>query len=270
MDSTSIDDVAFLVRSEHRAEILDRLTRRDWTRRELRDATGISQPTLGRILSGFEERGWVADNGRTNGREYTLTPLGEFLADDFMTLLDTTQTIRKLRGAVEHLPFDEMAFDNALLMETTITIAQPDDTLAHMRRQDALAEESDYVRTLCSSFSPAAIEAQRDRILNGDNTGEAIVAGDALDRLTDDDELAELLGDIIASDKTTFYRYDGPMPIMLSEFDEKVGIIPIGDDGMPCGVFIESDHEEIKAWVVDTLDAYQERATELMTGELME
>jgi hypothetical protein len=49
--------------------VLEKLERDDWTRRDLRDETGISQPTLGRILDGFEERGWATEHRTENGRE---------------------------------------------------------------------------------------------------------------------------------------------------------------------------------------------------------
>lgn len=268
MNTASLDDVAFLARSEHRAEVLDRLTSDEWTRRELHDATGISQPTLGRILSGFEDRGWAIQDGSENGREYTLTPLGELLAEEFSTLLETTSTVRKLRDVVPHLPFDEMDFDLSHLREARITTAQPDDVLAHMRRQDEVADRSDHVRTLCSSFSPSAIQAERDRIVNGDHTGESIVTGDALDTLSADDEIAAWLDDIIASGRATIYRYEGEVPVMLGLFDDTAGIVPLDEDGMPCGAFIETDNEAIRVWVKETLDAYRERAEEVTAGDL--
>lgn len=268
MNSGPLDDVAYLARSEHRAEVIETLTPDGWTRRKLHEETGISQPTLGRILSGFEDRGWITENGTENGREYALTPLGQLLTEEFDTLLDTVRTIRQLREVGEHLPFEEMGFDPSLLRDAKITTARPDDALAHMRRQDDVAEQSDHVRTLCSSFSPSAVQAQRDRILGGEQTGEAIVAGDALDTLTADDELVTWLADLIESDRVTMYRYNEPVPVMLSLFDDAAGIIPLDDDGLPYGAFIETENEEIRTWVGDTLDEYREEAERIRVSDL--
>lgn len=264
MNPSSLEDLAFLSRSEHRAAVLDRLSRGARTRPELRDHLGISQPTLGRILGGFEERGWVSKNGRT----YSLTPLGALLAREFSTLLETVETIRTLSEVAHHLPFEQMDFDLSLLREATVTTADSEDVLAHMRRHEALVEQSDHVRTLCSSFSPSAVQAQRDRVVNGDHTGEAIIAGEAIDTLTQREDVGSLLGDLIASDKATFYRYDGTVPVMLSLFDETAGIVPLDDEGMPCGTFIESDTEEIRTWVRETINAYKAETTELTPGDL--
>lgn len=59
-----LDDIAFLARSAHRVGVLDALAEGQRERDQLRDATGASSPTLGRILADFEERHWVARDGR--------------------------------------------------------------------------------------------------------------------------------------------------------------------------------------------------------------
>lgn len=268
MDPAAIDDVAFLTRSEHRAVVLDRLARRDWTRRDLHDATGISQPTLGRILGRFEDRGWVAKDGTENGHVYGLTPLGELLVDEFSTLLATVETVRELRTVADELPFDELDFDLSLLREATVTTATPENPLAHLRRQDELADRADHVRTLCSAFSPRAVRAQRDRILDGVNTGEAVIEAGALETLTDHPELVATMAGLVETGQVTLYRYDGSVPVMLDLFDDTVGIVPLDDDGLPADVLIESDHERIAAWAEGVFDRYRERAERVRPGDL--
>lgn len=268
MDSTSIGDVAFLTRSEHRAVVLGELADGPRTRREIHDTTGISQPTLGRILGGFEERGWAAKNGSEIGREYALTPLGELIIDEFTSLLDTAATVRELRSVVEQLPFDEMDFDRSLLRKTSITSATPDDPLAHMRRQNELAEDAEHVRTLCSAFSPRAVEAQQDRMLNGVNTGEAIIETGALGKLDDHPELAQAMAELVDLGQLILYAYDGTVPLMLDLFDDTVGIVPLDDDGMPAGTFIESDNPRISTWARDLFESYKKQANSLEPAEL--
>lgn len=268
MDSTPLEEIAFLTRSEHRVEVFDRLAERGWTRRELHEATEISQPTLGRMISGFEESGWVAANGVGNGHEYELTPLGALIADSFTGLLDTAATVRKLRDVVPHLPFDEFDFDLMLLKEARITTSDPDDVHAPMRRKDEVAANADHVRTLCSSLSPAAIQAEGDRLLNGEHTGEAIVEASAIDTLTADAELTELLRELLASESVSFYQYDGNVDVMLDLFDETAGIVPLDDDGMPVGAFIETDNDEVRRWVTATVDAYREQSDRVTPEDL--
>jgi len=54
-----IDDIAYLVRSEHRVTTLIDLTVRPRSRSELWEAAGVSSSTIRRTLREFEERGWI-------------------------------------------------------------------------------------------------------------------------------------------------------------------------------------------------------------------
>lgn len=102
-----LDDIAFLSRSNNRVAVLEALARDDQTRRELREATEVSRPTLGCVLDGFEERGWVANSGSGNGHDYFLTPLGQVVAEEFTETMATVETVQKLRDLAPQIPFDE-------------------------------------------------------------------------------------------------------------------------------------------------------------------
>jgi predicted transcriptional regulator len=99
---SSLDDVEFLARSEHRVEVLDAVAERPHTRAELRERTGASASTVGRTLSDFEDRCWVE---RPDHR-YAATPLGGFVAAGLSTFLDRMETERELRAVWEWLPTD--------------------------------------------------------------------------------------------------------------------------------------------------------------------
>lgn len=74
-----MDEVEFLARSDHRVTVLRTLSDRPRTRADLHDATGIPQPTLGRILGDFTERNWA----ERDGHEYALTEPGMLVAAAF-------------------------------------------------------------------------------------------------------------------------------------------------------------------------------------------
>lgn len=118
---SALDDLRFLARSESRVEALKTLAAGPRTRRELQEDVGVSRPTVGRILTGFVERGWVV----RNGREFDLTPLGEHLADGVVALLETMETEARLRRTVDWLPTGTPGFEVSLLSEATVTMADP-------------------------------------------------------------------------------------------------------------------------------------------------
>ena len=60
--TTALDDVDFLTRSEHRVTVLETLADEPHEYTELKDLTGVSRVTLGRLLAQFEEKGWIVEN----------------------------------------------------------------------------------------------------------------------------------------------------------------------------------------------------------------
>jgi predicted transcriptional regulator len=258
-----LDDIAFLSRSNHRVRVLEALAGGDLTRGELRDVIGTSQPTLGRVLDGFQERGWATENGRG----YALTPFGRLLADEFGGLMDTVETIQQLRELAPRLPLEEMDFDLRLLAQSTITTPSPTDASAHFRRESDLLPHTERIRFLCNQAQPETVETYRDWVIERGGHLEAIIAGDAIDAASAHPSMGACLRDLLGSDRVTIHRYDGPVSIMLGRLDDTASIVPLDDAGVPCA-FIESGNESVRAWVADTLDSYQERAERVVPGDL--
>jgi predicted transcriptional regulator len=117
MTSTPLDDVEFLARSSHRVEVLQTLATGPRPRPVLHDETGIPQPTLGRILGGFEDRNWV----ERRGQEYALTELGALIVAEFENLLDTVATVNRVGAVLVDLPTEELDFDVRAFADATVT-----------------------------------------------------------------------------------------------------------------------------------------------------
>lgn len=250
-----LDDIAFLARSNNRVCVLKELTVDRRTRRELRDSTGISQPTLGRILDGFQERGWV----KMTGRGYELSPFGRLLADEFEGLMETTAAIQHLRDLAPRLPLDEMDFDLRLLAQGTITTPKPTDASAHFRRETELLGRTDRIQFLCNQAQPETVERYRDWVVTQGGELEAIIAGDAIDAARADAEMCTYLEELFASDRVTIHRYDGTVSIMLGLLDDIASVVPLDENGVPCA-FIESEHPAVSAWVTEALKSHREQA----------
>lgn len=257
-DPAPLEDIAYLARSENRVTALARLAEGPMTRRELHEATGISQPTLGRLLNGFDGRGW-ASRDRANGRTYALTPLGELVTDALGELLASVETMQQLRAVADGLPLAEMDFDLRRFADATITVPNESDAMAHLRREDQLIVDADRVRFLCTSAYAPSIKAYRDRFVGGDQAFEAVITGEALDAAAADPETARWVRELAAADGVTIYRYEGPVSVMLGLIDEVASIVPLDDSGVPCA-FIESTDPEVRDWVVRELDRHEAAA----------
>jgi predicted transcriptional regulator len=253
-----LEDVAYLARSGHRVTALERLADGPMTRRALHEATDISQPTLGRILDGFEERGWVSCD-RTNGRTYDLTPFGEVVAAEFDTLLRTVSTMQRFRALAPYLPLDSMDFDLRHFADATITLPSGGDATAHMRREDELIAEAESVRFLCSSSYGPGIKAYRDRLVGSDVEFEAVITADALEAAAADPESAEHLTDLATAENVTIHRYEGALSLILGLIDDVVSLVPLGGSGVPVA-FIESRNPVVRSWVEGEFEAHRAAA----------
>jgi predicted transcriptional regulator len=260
-----VEELAFLARSPHRIQLLTQLSREERTRRDLQEATGISQPTLGRILSDFERRKWISNNH--NGA-YNLTPLGELLADEVSDVLDALETIDRLTSLAEHLPFEQLEFDLNHLTDSTITTPTSADPLAHMRRFDELAGHATTVEMFSNviSCTPAHEPSDADKEFLAD-VDELVVTEDALRTDLEDSDLREWIYRRIEDGDLSLYRYEGSADFLFGIFDERVGIAPIDDTGMPCGL-IEAEADPIRTWIMDTFEEYRETAIRLTPDSL--
>ena len=139
---TPLDDIAYLIRSEHRAPTLIALTVRPRSRSELWEMTGVSESTIRRTLSEFEEREWVY----RDGYQYEATQLGAFVASAMADLIDRVETERKLRDVWRLLPDEETRFTIEMCSDATVTVADPEDPSGPITRFCSLIEETERLR----------------------------------------------------------------------------------------------------------------------------
>lgn len=256
----AVEELAFLARSRHRIQLLGQLSVEERTRRDLRDATGISKPTMGRILGDFEERRWIANN---HDGTYKLTPQGVLVADGLDDLLGVLDTVGRLADVAGQLPLERMAFDPRHLSSATIVTPSSADPLAHMRRFDELAAHATRVEMFSNvlSCTPAHEPSDADRELLA-QVDELIVTADALRSDLEDPGLSEWLQGRVEDGDLTLHQYDGSADYLYGMFDDTVGIVPIDDGGMPSAL-IETEADPIRSWARDTFEAHRRTATEL-------
>ena len=256
---TALDDIAFLARSQNRVTVLETLSSGPHDRAELQEATGISRPTVGRIVTEFQARGLVSQ--RKN--QYTTSPLGDFLATEFRSLLEGAETMRQLRGVIEWLPTDEFDFTLDHFADATITLVKLSDAIAPVYRAIELLENADHLHLLASSFVPASFEAHWRATVNGTQTSEVVVTADIIDTILADEELTKRLEEIIRSDTATFSCYDGMIPYGAVFTADDVAVFALVDEHGAPQTIIETEDEAIRSWITATIDAHQRDANRL-------
>ena len=161
---TVLDDIEFLISSAHRVGVIDALNERPRDRNDLRAATGASAPTMGRILSDFEERHWIEREGRT----YRLTSLGSFVANRLDEFVEAMTVERRLREISPWLPSELEGFSVDLLADAVVSypgIGYPYEPLDRNRQ---LIEETETIRGFGMVLLKAnVLEAFFDSVFDG-------------------------------------------------------------------------------------------------------
>lgn len=142
--NASLDDIGFLVSSNHRVGVLTTLNKHPCNRDDLRDATGASSPTMGRILTDFEDRHWIEKEGQM----YQLTGIGEFVADRFEEFLDAMRVEQRLRNISPWLPYDLDGFSIELFTDAVVSYPGPGYPYEPVDRLIQLAEATETYQGL--------------------------------------------------------------------------------------------------------------------------
>ncbi|WP_226041613.1 MarR family transcriptional regulator [Natrinema sp. DC36] len=260
---TPLEDIRFLADSENRFTALEALAAGPRTRAELRTATEASKATISRLLGDFESRGWVA----RNGHRYALTPLGEYVASEFIDLYDHMTTASDLRELLPWFPLGELdiEFDLEVLTEARITAATPDDPMAPVARVLDIERESTRTKTLADKFPEPCVDARHEAVVGGSQTMELVTTLTVIEAVMAS-PCADEFEDIVAADRAAVYIYDGDVP-PGGIYDGTAYRIVLDDRDVSVGL-IESDDPALVDRLTETFDEYRDASTRLTASEL--
>lgn len=252
---SSLDELEFLARSAHRVAVLDAVAGRPHTRAELRALTGASASTVGRTLSGFEDRCWVE---RTD-RGYVATPLGAFVVEGVTSLLDRMDTERALREVWRWLPTDEIGLDVDLFADAVVTVPEFGSPHRTVDRFTELVEESDTLQ----GFTPTTVDSDMEVLLRNAIDGmeaEVVWPPDLADTVLDSqpDRLAEAL----ESGNLTVLT-NGEIPCACGLFDDRVGLAGYDRETGMMRATVDTDDPEARRWAEDLYSSYRRDARRL-------
>jgi len=260
--SDARDDIRFLADSEHRPVVVSLLHERPRSRAALREATGASSATVGRILGAFEERGWLV----RDGSQYALTALGEFVAASFARLQADMEVARELNDLLPHVPLEVIGIDVERLTDARVTHATQHNPFAVVSRVRELERISEEARSLTDFFPDPCIEGRYESIVHGTQRFEAVFAPVVVESAMASEFAAEFEA-IVASDRTDVYVYDGDVahPVMVHD---GVGCLVVRNDVDVSIGMIETDDETFLEWVTDVFESYRDAATLLAPEDL--
>lgn len=252
----ALEDVAFLARSPNRVRVLEELSIGARTRNDLERSTDASRVTLGRILSAFEERGWIV---RQN-RGYRMTPFGDLVLADFDELRKSVETARRFRGVARHLPADELDFDLRRLADADLVTATAADPLAVAREAARRMRDAADVRILAHAVTGDVLSNQREAAIERGQRSDVVLSTETYDAIAGDPEMRAAFADLLGSDRFEAHRYDGEIPFTIGIYDGQTVTIAFVDENAFPSAAAFSDDEAILEWADRCVDGYREDA----------
>ncbi len=259
----TLDDITFLVRSEHRVGVLETLTEHAADRSDLRAATGASSPTMGRILADFEDRHWIVREGRT----YRLTGLGEFVADRFGEFRDAMTVERQLRDVWPWLPHEIDGFHVELFADAVVSRPGPGYPYQPIERLTHLLRETTTMRGFGMAILKSGnLEVFFDRALS-DLECEYIYPPTVFEALLSWDE--ETVVEAAARDNYAVLLHD-ELPIDdrcgICLFDDRVSLCCYDHETGGLQALIDSESSAMRSWAESYYERFRTEARPLDTA----
>lgn len=256
---STLEAIEFLARSTNRISVLQALTGGGMERRDLEEATGVSRPTLSRILDDFETRGWV----EATGRHYALTPLGAYVTAEFTDFVDRMRVDGTLADVVEYLPDAGFDFDLACLASAEVVRPAKTDALAPTTHIVRRLEAADRVQVLTYTVLADAFEACHRATLEGDLEVEVVFDAETLATLAADPRSVEQARRMLETGRVGIYQAARPVPFVLIIPDDEVVVICLsGPDGTPRAV-IDTADDTVRDWAASTFAGFRDDAVRL-------
>ena len=252
--TSPIDDIGYLMRSEHRAPTLVALTVRPRSRSELWEMTGVSSSTIRRTLREFEDRNWI----RREGYQYEATPLGAYVASAVAELIERVEIERNLRDVWQWLPDEESGFTIGMCADASVTVAEADNPYAPVNQFLTLIRETDRFRFVGSDLP--LLEPCREefcqRIIDGMET--EIIDPPSVARYIRS-TYPELSSETLASGNLTIRLHDDLPPYGVGIFDRRIAVCGHDPDSVTVRVLLDTDSPEAREWAESTYSYYRHR-----------
>ncbi|WP_318568165.1 hypothetical protein [Salinigranum marinum] len=253
--SSSLEDVEYLVRSEHRVAVLDALADGPQSRSELRALTGASASTISRMLREFEARHWIGKEGH----QFEATPLGAFVVEGLMRLLGRMETEQTLREVMRWFPTDDVEFDVVrCLRDAEIVFPTESDPMAPVRRAGQQLRAGTRLRFLTTQVTVQYFDVVRELVSDEGMHVEGVVTPGVYDTLVSDPAMAAVYDDLRDSEDVRVLVTEG-VPLILQIVDDRVGVGLVDEAATPRGL-ICSDADRVHRWAVDTFETYRGEA----------
>lgn len=260
--NTALDEIGFLANSENRVAVLETLVEASQDRDRIRDRTDASRVTIARILREFEERDWIT----RSGQEYTATPLGEWVCEEFTALVEEMEAERRLRESLQWFPSDLLTFDVRCLRDAELLLLDGSDATLFIRRVLEFHRSGDHIRGVATMVAPVFVENHWESTVRGEKVLEMVITPRVLDVILNHPTSARQFREMLDEEDVHFSVYE-EIPMSVGIVDGTVGINLTDEQGVIKGGVLSED-ETVYEWAVDLFESCREHAESLRSDSI--
>ncbi len=258
-------ELQFLATSRHRLIVLGLLAEEPNDRATLREVTGASPQTMGRVLHAFIDRRWIERDGAL----YRITPLGAYVHDHVRDVQRALETERKLRDVWEWLPREIEGFSVDLFADAVVSYPGPGYPYEPVDRLTQLITSTDRLRGFGTTILKSA---------NNETMCRAVLAGMELEYVFSPEALEAtlawnpaLVAETAACEHCRVFVHEA-LPdeerCGLGINDTRVGICCNDRDTKHLRAVIDTDSPEARTWAVEAFEHYRDEATPVQADAL--
>ncbi|MDX1747481.1 MAG: hypothetical protein R3324_16220, partial [Halobacteriales archaeon] len=206
-------------------------------------ATEASKATIARLVNEFEDRNWVV----RDGHEYELTDSGEFVAEEFLRLVDRMGTEITLRDVWQWFPTDLPGCTMSMFADATIELPEGYSPYHPLSRVVELVGSARAVRAFSKrSLKPGSYEMFLRNAIDGTEVEFLHPAAVVEDMLTV--TLEELIREAVDSGRYTVLEHDSlPTDAGVALIDDRLGLYCRDEKGVT-QAGVDTDAPEAVAW----------------------
>jgi len=247
-------DIAFLVASECRVELLRNLSEESMRPTELASEVSCARETIHRSLSGFVDNQWVEKDGHA----YRTTAAGEMILAEYETLESTVERTRELGTFLTELGERATEIPESALHSVSVTTATSDDPHAPINRYSSwLGDEPvSSFRGMTPIASPVFNEAAQ-RVLGPETDMELIIDAPVFD--VSEQAYPDALDRALELDQFTLLRAAESVEFALAVVDGRVSVAAVDDRGNVVAS-VDGDDDALYEWATDVYERHRNRA----------
>ncbi|MGM0604884.1 MAG: helix-turn-helix transcriptional regulator [Halobacteriota archaeon] len=221
--------------------ILEALLEEPLDRREIEDRLDISRATSHRYIQWLDEQEFVK---KVDGR-FQLTWRGAVIAEEILRFEANVRTAHRLTPLLDAVCDDHRDFVLEPFMNSTITVAEPEDPYRPVERFMALVRESETLRGFNTThMAPLALGEFHQQLFEDIDT-EIIYLPSIAEKLFE--TYPERAKKAIKRGHLAL-RTRGTLPYGLAIFDERVGIGGYDEATGIMQVFVDTDEPIAREW----------------------